>query len=106
MAQKHGKHKTCEGGGGGDRIHVDGCCGWDTWGHEADEVGMGRWHVIGGHGRGVAPKYRIEGGVDVHEWGWGGKPGVVRVQVECGWWRVSEGRVDSSGYDGGDGVSW
>ena len=106
MARKRGKHETCEGGGGGDGIHVDGCHGWDAWGHEVDEVGMGRWHVIGRHGGGVTPEYGVEGGVDVHEQGWGGKPGVVQVQVECGWWQVSEGRFNSSGYDGGDGVLW
>ena len=30
---------------------MDGCHGWDAWGHVVDKVG--RWHVIGGHGGGV-----------------------------------------------------
>ena len=83
---------------------MDRCHGWDAWGHVVDEVGT--WPVIGEYGGGVTPEYRIEGGADVHEWGWGGKPGVVWVQVECGWWWVSEGGIDSSGYNGGDRVLW
>ena len=87
---------------------MDGCHGWDAWGHEAgiDEVGIIRWSVLGGHGGGVAAGCRIDGGADVHERGLGGEPRVIWVQVECGWWRVNEGGVGSSGYNGGNGVSW
>ena len=76
---------------------MDGFGVCDVGGHEAGEVGMSRWHVIGGHGGGVTPEYRIKGRVDVQERGWGGKPGVVWDQVDtsmCGWWQVSEGGVD------------
>ena len=71
-AWKCGKHETCEGGSGSNRIHMDGCCGWDAWGHQVgiDEVGIVRWSMLGGHGRGVAAKCRINGGADV-EWGSG-----------------------------------
>ena len=76
-ARKHGKCTTCEGeGGGGDGVHIDGCCRWDAGGHEA----------------GV-------GGTGVLEWGLGaGGAG--------GGGEHKHDRVDSSGYYGGDGVSW
>ena len=82
---------------------MDGCRGWDTWGHEAAVDEVGTWHVIGEYGGGVTAEYGIEGGVDVHEWSWGGKRGVVRVQVDTRgccwhsiWWWADKGRVDGS----------
>ena len=77
--------------------HVDRCHGWDVWGHEAVVDKVGRWQVIGGHGGGVTAAYGIESGVDVHEWGWGGKRGSFWIQADtrgCRWWQVSEGGVN------------